>query len=115
MLLAAYHWKLGKGSNQSLSLGSGLLWRKGGEMYLIAVTWEGVVHGRPTSDWAIPIRLGYHYNPPSRWWGVTGYIQYQGYFRYVKDWAGNAPMNVLHTGINFDFRWGKRESLKRKE
>ena len=115
MLLAAYHWKLGKNSNQSLSLGSGLLWRKGGEMYLIAITWEGVVSYRRNSDWAIPIRLGYHYNPPNRWWGITGYLQYQGYFHYAKNWTGNAPMNVLHTGINFDFRWGKREQMKREK
>ena len=114
-VIGQYLFPIGPQNNQHIGLGTGLVWRSGFEHFLLGITWELVTDARHSSDWAIPIRLSYRYDPPHRWWGLTAFVLYQGYFHYERDYLGNNPMNVLHTGINFDFRWGKREPLKRKE
>jgi hypothetical protein len=114
-IIGQYLFPIGPQSNQHIGLGTGLAWRSGFEYFLQAITWELVLDVRFSSDWAIPIRLSYRYDPPHRWWGLTAFVLYQGYFHYETDYLGNNPMNVLHTGINFDVRWGKREQLKREK
>lgn len=118
-----YHWtlmlnrhlRLGIHSSRSMIVGTGITWRKGLEQYLLYITpFEALGDYRPSSDWAIPIRIAYRYDPPHRWWGLTAYILYQGYFHYERDYLGNNPMNVLQAGVNFDIRFGKREELKRE-
>jgi hypothetical protein len=109
-LMGNYQWKLG--DHPGYFLGSlGLTYRTGTEEYFrFRSSFELIFNGQFSHDWAIPIRLAYRYDPPHRWWGLTAFVLYQGYFRYESSIdLGNNPMNVMQAGITFDVRLGRRE------